>query len=100
MWTFLARLGASLIGKILPDRSAVNQAQSRINEAEVAGAPPSRLRLWRSFLGWVLALLFTWEVLGRLIIVPVCFPQWGKSLPPSSLDQVMSLLMYMLGVGF
>lgn len=100
MWTFLARLGASLIGNILPDRSAVNQAQSRINEAEVAGAPPSRLRLWRSFLGWVLALLFTWEVLGRLIIVPVFFPQWGKSLPPSSLDQVMSLLMYMLGVGF
>lgn len=100
MWTLLARLGASLIGKILPDRSAVNQAQSRINEAEVAGAPPSRLRLWRSFLGWVLALLFTWEVLGRLIIVPVFFPQWGKSLPPSSLDQVMSLLMYMLGVGF
>ena len=100
MWTFLARLGASLIGKILPDRSAVNQAQSRINEAEVAGAPPSRLRLWRSFLGWVLALLFTWEVLGRLIIVPVFFPQWGQSLPPSSLDQVMSLLMYMLGVGF
>lgn len=100
MWTFLTRLGASLIGKILPDRSAVNQAQSRINEAEVAGAPPSMLRLWRSFLGWVLALLFTWEVLGRLIIVPVFFPQWGKSLPPSSLDQVMSLLMYMLGVGF
>lgn len=100
MWTFLTRLGASLIGKIMPDRSAVNQAQSRINEAEVAGAPPSRLRLWRSFLGWVLALLFTWEVLGRLIIVPVFFPQWGKSLPPSSLDQVMSLLMYMLGVGF
>lgn len=100
MWTFLARLGASLIGKILPDRSAVNQAQSRINEAEVAGAPPSMLRLWRSFLGWVLVLLFTWEVLGRLIIVPVFFPQWGKSLPPSSLDQVMSLLMYMLGVGF
>lgn len=100
MWTSLARIGASLLNKILPDRSAVNQAQSRINEAEVAGAPPSRLRLWRSFLGWVLALLFTWEVLGRLIIVPVFFPQWGKSLPPSSLDQVMSLLMYMLGVGF
>ena len=45
MWTFLARRGASLIGKILPNRSAVNQAQSRINEAEVAGAPPSMLRL-------------------------------------------------------
>nr|DAU31812.1 MAG TPA: holin [Caudoviricetes sp.] len=100
MWAFLARLGASLIGKVLPDRSAINRAQARINEAEVAGAPPSRLRLWRSFLGWVLALLFTWEVLGRLIIVPVFFPQWGKSLPPSSLDQVMSLLLYMLGVGF
>ena len=100
MWSFLARLGASLADRLLPDRSAINKAQARINEAEVAGAPASLLRLWRSFLGWVLALLFTWEVLGRLIIIPAFFPKLASNLPPSCLDQVMSLLLYMLGVGF
>ena len=62
MWTFLARIGASLLNKVLPDRSGVNQAQARVNEAEVAGAPPSILRLWRCFLGWTCSLLFAWEV--------------------------------------
>ena len=64
MWSFLAKLGGTLLGKIIPDRSKTNEAQSRINEAEVAGGPASRLRLWRSFLGWVLSLLFAWEVVG------------------------------------
>ena len=95
---------AGLLGKvfdrILPDRSKINEAQSRINEAEVSGAPPSRMRLWRSFLGWVLALLFCWEVVGRMVIVPLFFASWGKSLPPSALDQIMALLLGMLGLGF
>lgn len=100
MWQLLARLGASLIGKAFPDRSQTNAAQARINEAEVSGAPASRLRLWRSFLGWMLTLLLLWEVAGRLVIVPMFFPAWGASLPPSCLDQVMSLLLGMLGLGF
>ena len=33
-------------------------AQIRLNERETENAPSSVLRLWRSFLGWVLALLF------------------------------------------
>lgn len=100
MWSFLAKLGGTLLGKIIPDRSKTNEAQSRINEAEVAGGPASRLRLWRSFLGWVLSLLFAWEVVGRLIIIPMFFPGFGKALPPSALDQIMALLMGMLGLGW
>lgn len=100
MWTFLARVGASLLNKVLPDRSGVNQAQARVNEAEVAGAPPSILRLWRGFLGWTCSLLFAWEVVGRLIIIPILFPEWGKTLPPSCIDHVTTLLAAMLGVGF
>ncbi|MCD7983731.1 MAG: hypothetical protein LUG19_05680 [Desulfovibrio sp.] len=100
MWSFLANLGGTLLGKIIPDRSKTNEAQARINEAEVAGAPASRLRLWRSFLGWVLSLLFAWEVMGRLIIIPMFFPGFGKSLPPSALDQIMTLLLGMIGLGW
>lgn len=100
MWSFLANLGGTLLGKMLPDRSKTNEAQSRINEAEVAGAPASRLRLWRGFLGWLASLLFAWEVAGRLIIIPMLFPDFGKTLPPSSLDQIMSVLLGMLGLGW
>lgn len=100
MWSFLARVGSSLLNKIIPDRSKTNEAQSRINEAEVAGAPASLLRLWRSFLGWVCALLFAWEVAGRMVIIPIFFPNAGKTLPPSVLEQVMTLLLGMLGLGW
>ena len=103
MWALLGNLLGGItgaVGKILPDRNRQNEAQSRINEAEVSGAPASRMRLWRSFLGWVLALLFCWEVVGRLVIVPLFFAGWGGKLPPSALDQVMALLLGMLGLGF
>ncbi|WP_374288482.1 hypothetical protein [Desulfovibrio desulfuricans] len=103
MWSLLGTLigGISgVMGKILPDRSQQNEAQSRINEAEVSGGPASLLRLWRSFLGWMLTLLFGWEVAGRLIIVPLLFPAWGDHLPPSALNQIMTLLLGMLGLGF
>ena len=61
MWMLLGKLLGGLTGladRIVPDRNRQNEAQSRINEAEVSGAPASRMRLWRSFLGWVLALLY------------------------------------------
>ena len=103
MWALLGKLLGGVIGgvgRILPDRDRQNEAQSRINETEAGGAPSSRLRLWRSFLGWILTLLFAWEVAGRLIVIPVLFPDWGRSLPPSALDQIMALLLGMLGLGF
>ena len=103
MWSVLAGLaagpGKGLRG-LLGDDAKRAEAQSRLNEREVEGAPPSRLRLWRSFLGWVLSLLFVWEVAGRLVLVPLLAPQWGAQLPPSTLDQIMSLLLGMLGLGF
>ena len=93
-------LGSKIVDRLLPDRAASREQQAKINEAEVAGGPASILRLWRSFLGWVLALLFCWEVVGRLVIVPLFFAQWGTNLPPSALDQIMALLLGMLGLGF
>lgn len=96
----LLGLGGKALETVFPDRAAGREAQSRINEIETGGAPASRLRLWRSFLGWILTLLFAWEVVGRLILIPLFFPDWAKSLPPSALDQIMALLLGMLGLGF
>ena len=65
-----------IMEKISPDRSASREAQAGLNRAELEGAPASRLRLWRSFLGWALSLCFVWEV------------------------AVQALLLGMLGLGF
>jgi hypothetical protein len=90
-------IGGKTLDKVFPDRAASREQQSKVNEAEVSGAPASRLRLWRSFLGWALALLFVWEVAGRSIIVTY----WPDAkLPPSMLKEVMSMLLGMLGLGF
>ena len=86
--------------RVLTGRASQNEAQGRINSAEIEGAPQSRLRLWRSFLGWVLTLLFAWEVAGRLIVIPILFPQLERHLPPSALDQILTVLLGMLGLGF
>lgn len=88
------------LSRVLPDRSRQNETQGRINEVEAGGAPASRLRLWRSFLGWMLSLLFAWEVVGRMIVIPLFFADWEGALPPSALDQIMGLLLGMLGLGF
>ena len=83
--------------KISPDKSASRAEQSALNRAELEGAPPSRLRLWRPFLGWVLALCFVWEA----VIRPALLTYWpGARLPPSTLEAVQVLLAGMLGLGF
>ena len=83
--------------KISPDKSASRAEQSALNRAELEGAPPSRLRLWRSFLGWALSLCFVWEAVLR----PALLTYWpGLTLPPSTLEAVTALLMGMLGLGF
>ena len=83
--------------KISPDRSASRAEQSSLNRAELEGAPPSRLRLWRSFLGWALSLCFVWEAVCR----PVLLTYWpALILPPSTLEAVQALLLGMLGLGF
>jgi hypothetical protein len=86
----------TVANRISPDKSKVLEAQARIHEAEVAGAPVSMLRLWRSFLGWVLALVLAWDVVGR----PVITTYWPDTvLPPSMIGEVRHLLLAMLGLG-
>lgn len=83
-----------IIDRAFPDKTKSNEAQTNINAAEVSGAPASRLRLWRSFLGWVLALVFAWEVIGR----PVILTYWPETkLPEPMLKEILTLLMAMLG---
>ena len=83
--------------KIWPDKSKAREQQTALNAEELKGAPPSRLRLWRSFLGWTLALLFVWETIARPIIVTY----WpNATLPPSVLEEVIKLLLFMLGGAF
>ena len=90
-------IGGKALDKVFPDRAASREQQSKVNEAEVSGAPQSRLRLWRSFLGWMLSLLFCWEVVGRAVVTTY----WPDAkLPPSVLKEISTLLLGMLGLGF
>lgn len=100
MWELIRSifgLGEKALDRVFPDRAASREAQSRINESEVSGAPASRLRLWRSFLGWALALSFVWEIMLR----PLVATYWPEIvLPPSFIKETTSLLLGMLGLGF
>ena len=88
--------GADALSKILGKNEEARKDQARLNEAEIAGAPASGLRLWRSALGWCLALAFIWEVIFR----PVIVTYWPEAvLPPSFMQEVTGLLMGMLGIG-
>ena len=95
--SFLGDIFGKAVDKLAPDKGRILEAQARITEQEAAGAPVSALRLWRAFLGWVLTLLFVWEVVGR----PIAVSFWPHlSLPPPMLDEVSRLLLGMLGLGF
>lgn len=83
--------------KIWPDKEKSREQQTSINQMELQGAPSSNLRLWRSFLGWVLTVLFVWETIGRAIVVTY----WPDVLlPPSTLEVVSQMLLLMLGGAF
>ena len=90
-------IGEKVLEKISPDRAASRQQQADINQAEIQGAPVSRLRLWRSFLGWALSLAFVWEACIRPVVVHYV-PD--ADLPPSMIKEISSLLLGMLGLGF
>ena len=99
LWSSLPILGTLLdkVAGLIPDRSKAAENQARINEQELSNAPASRLRLWRSFLGWCLTLCFVWEVMIRPALLTY-FPDW--TLPPSMLAEISRLLLGMLGLGF
>ena len=93
----ILNFGGKIVGKVWPDRAASREQQSQINQAEISGAPVSKLRLWRSLLGCGLTVAFLWEVIARPIIVTY----WPDiKLPPSMLKEVTQLLLGMLGLGF
>ena len=93
----LGKLLEKLMEKVSPDKADSRAEQVGLDRAELEGAPPSALRLWRCFLGWVLALCFVWEAVLR----PVVVTYWpGATLPPSTLEAVQALLLGMLGLGF
>ncbi|MDE7064450.1 MAG: holin family protein, partial [Desulfovibrionaceae bacterium] len=81
--TFLGGIFGKAVDRLAPDKGKILEAQSRINEQEASGAPASALRLWRPFLGWVLTLLFVWEVVVRPVLLHL---QPDVSLPPPMLD--------------
>ena len=86
-----------VLDRLCPDRAESRRQQAELSREELAGAPSSRLRLWRPFLGWVLALCFVWEAVVR----PALLTYWpGARLPPSTLEAVQVLLAGMLGLGF
>ena len=58
----ILNFGGKIMGKVWPDRAASREQQSQINQAEISGAPTSKLRLWRSLLGCGLTVAFLWEV--------------------------------------
>lgn len=92
----LLGLGANVAKSFGDQGKEERAAQSRLNEAEISGAPNSFLRLWRSALGWALALSFIWEVMAR----PVIVTYWPEAvLPPSFIRETTSLLLGMLGLG-
>ena len=91
----LAGLVGKVFDRLLPDKSKINDAQSRINEAEVAGGGASIFRHWRGMLGTGLTLAFLWEVIAR----PVIVTYWpNATLPPSMLKEILTLLLGMLGL--
>ena len=92
----LGEIIGKIFDRISPDKTKIIEGQNRINEAEVSGGPASHLRLWRGFLGWVLSLVFVWEVVVRTIIATY----WPDVvLPPSVIKEVSHLLLGMLGLG-
>lgn len=99
----LLGIGKAVAGLGKADKDSIQaEAQSRanqaeINRAEINGAPQSRLRLWRSALGWALSICFIWEVMLRPVI-ETYLPT--VALPPSFMKEITSLLLGMLGLGF
>jgi len=95
--SFLKNTVSKILGHASKEKSRIIEDQNRLNMEEISDAPISYLRLWRSFLGWVLAIIFAFEIIGRNIIITY----WPDIiLPPSALDSVMSILLGMLGLGF
>lgn len=67
------------------------------NAAQPDGSPKRRRRRLPKFLARtmyaVVILMLLWEVVGRMILIPIFAPELLLRLPAPMLDQVMELLM-------
>ena len=88
---------SKLLDRALPDKQETRAAQVELNKQELSGASPSRLRLWRSFVGWILGIVLAWEIIVRPLVLTY-FP--NAKLPPSALGDIAPMLLSMLGLGF
>ena len=91
----ILNFGGKIMGKVWPDRAASREQQSQINQAEISGAPTSKLRLWRSLLGCGLTVAFLWEVISRPFIV-TSFSYTYSTLPSR---RVLSASVFPANVG-
>jgi hypothetical protein len=92
----------SLVGPVLDifkkktkDVDKTLEAQSEMRKLELQDAPRSYLRLWVSFLGWVLSVSVAYAILIKPVIV-FYFPRFP--LPELPMDVVVRLLFGMLGL--
>lgn len=98
---FLGDMFGKVADKVAPDKGKILEAQSRLNEQELTGAPVSRLRLWRSALGWIVGSVFGFCIVFEVLIRPlVTFYSPETPLPPPfDLTVVTRVLLGMLGLG-
>ena len=86
------------LDRLLRDKGKVAEGQQELNKLELQEAPKSYLRLWRSFLFWVISLC----VLYVMVVQPVMrfyFPD--VPLPPLAVEfeELLRLLLIGLGAG-
>ena len=94
-----SELGKAL-DRLLPDKKKLTEGQLELNKLELQEAPRSYLRLWRSFLFWVLSLCFLYVVIAQPLLT-FYFP--GLPLPVVSeelSDTIIRLLLVGLGAGY
>ena len=86
---------ARIFGKMTTDKDKVLESQAELRKLELQDSPVSYLKLWMGFLGWILALYLAFALIVRPIIV-FYFP--NVPVPEMPLDDVLTLLMGMMGI--
>ena len=84
-----------IFSKMTTDKDKVLEAQAELRKLELQDAPVSYLRLWMGFLGWALAAYVVVALIVRPLIV-FYFP--NVPVPEMPLDDVLTLLMGMMGI--
>lgn len=93
----VATRAVGTIPTILRKAAAPAVAAVVSHAAQPDGPPKRRRRRLPKFLARamyaVVILMFLWEVVGRMILIPIFAPELLLRLPAPMLDQVMELLM-------